>query len=289
MTSSEPQTPSQWGMMLARAWGPRFPVNVEQIALEYSKRFDDPIRAVREADVGGRFEGALFPLEKRGGWAILYNPAIRSAGRINFTQAHEMGHYLCHRARSATGFECSEHRVMGFDRNEVQRAIEREADTFATYLLMPLDDFRKQVADQPISMDLLAHCAARYGVSLTAAALRWIEFTPRRAALVWADNGRVLWARRSTSAKKQGVYFPLGMDLPSQSVAASRTATADPKGEGVYVPAGVWQRREGVREFTLFADHYEATISLLLIDERESWARDEEPIEDTYDRFTRDR
>tara|TARA_R100000655_G_scaffold50744_2_gene88371 strand:- start:90 stop:422 length:333 start_codon:yes stop_codon:yes gene_type:complete len=65
-------------------WGPRFPVDVRQIALEYSKRFSDPVLDIIEAPVPS-FEGALAPLKKRGGWAILYNPGIRSAGRINYT------------------------------------------------------------------------------------------------------------------------------------------------------------------------------------------------------------
>jgi hypothetical protein len=289
--TSDPTTPTAWGIRLSKLWGPRFPVDVRQIALQYSaQRFDDPIHAIKEADVGGRFEGALFPLNKRNGWAILYNPKIASAGRINFTLGHELGHYLCHRLQNAGGFECSEQGVLGFDRDEARRNLEREADVFASYLLMPIDDFRDQVRDQPLTMELMAHCANRYGVSLTAACVKWIEFTPMRAALVWADNGRVLWGRRSGAAKKQGVYFPLGMELPVGSLAARGPSIGDPDRAGVKLPAGVWQRREAVTEFTIFSDRYEATISLLLIDERDfSGWHQEEDVEDTFDRFTRNR
>lgn len=44
--------------------------------------------------------------------------------------------------------------------------------------------FRRQVDGQPISFDLLGHCADRYGVSLMATALRWTEISPKRAVLV---------------------------------------------------------------------------------------------------------
>lgn len=287
--TNDPTTPTGWGIRLSQLWGPRFPVDVRQIALEYSRqRYRDPVHAIKEADVGGQFEGALFPLTKRNGWAILYNPRIQSKGRINFTLGHELGHYLCHRQANAEGFQCSEQRVLGYDRNEAKRVIEREADTFASFLLMPLDDFRKQVDGQAMSIDLVAGCADRYDVSLTAAALKWVDFTPLCAAVVYADNGHILWARRSSLAKKQGVFFPFGTPLPVASVAASGSPSTDPAGRGVRLPAGVWQRQEGVTEFTIFADRYEATISLLIIDRRD-FARwdEEEPVEDTFDRFNR--
>lgn len=54
--------------------------------------------------------------------------------------------------------------------------IEGQADLFASYLLMPLDDYRKQVTGT-VDLDLLGHCADRYGVSLTAAILKWLQYT----------------------------------------------------------------------------------------------------------------
>ena len=53
-------------------------------------------------------------------------------------------------------------------------------------------DFRKQVDGQPVSFDLLGHCAERYGVSLTAAALRWTEIAEKRAVLVASRDDQAL-------------------------------------------------------------------------------------------------
>ena len=106
----DPTSPIAWANFLVRAWGPRFPINVRTIALDYSKRFADPIAKIAEAEIDS-FEGALYPLKKSGRWAILYNPTITSPGRINFTLGHELGHYLNHRDRArATGFQCSQPR-----------------------------------------------------------------------------------------------------------------------------------------------------------------------------------
>ncbi len=95
------------------------------------------------------FEGALGPLPKLGGWAILYNPAIRSLGRINYTLGHEFGHYLCHRHLKPTGFQCGESDVLGATLQQ-----EREADRFASYLLMPLDDFRAQIGNEKMTLEV---------------------------------------------------------------------------------------------------------------------------------------
>ena len=87
----------------------RFPVDVESLAIGYSKqRFpNDPICRVIGDSLEG-FEGALFKSNKTGkGWGIFYNTSIKSPGRIRFTLAHEFGHYLVHRLKHPNGFHCS--------------------------------------------------------------------------------------------------------------------------------------------------------------------------------------
>lgn len=277
---TEPNTPRAWANMLVRAWGMRFPVDVRQIAYEYSRRFNDPVLKIVEADVS-TFEGALSPLRTKGGWAILYNPSISSPGRINYTLGHEWGHYLCHRASAPWGFECGATDVLGGTRD-----MEREADLFASYLLMPLDDFRAQVGDQRMSLDLLRHCADRYGVSLTAAALKWIESTRHCAAVVVATNGYVNWFRRSAAAERAGLFFPPGMELPAASAAAM--GDVEIAADGADLPPGVWANRPA-REVAIFADKYEMTISLLVFEDLGVMPLDwiEEEVEDAFDRFVR--
>jgi hypothetical protein len=60
---------------------PRFPVRIADLALEISRsRFpDSPIIAVEGRSLGD-FEGALYPMPDRKGWAILYNKDL-SPGR----------------------------------------------------------------------------------------------------------------------------------------------------------------------------------------------------------------
>ena len=269
--------------MLSQMWGPRFPVCVKQIALEYTKRFPDPIRDVAKANLPS-FEGALFPLEKKGGWAILYNPTIRSDGRINYTQAHELGHFFAHRAGSPAGFECGQRDILGDAARAEHRIREREADEFASFLLMPLDDFRRQVADTPMTIDLLKHLADRYGVSFTAAALKWLESTELCSVVVVATNGFINWCSRSEAAKKAGIFYTSGTELPAASIAALGAEAA--RNEGTTLAAGTWSN-DPVREIAIFADHYEMTISLLIFEHHpvqvDDWV--DEAVDDLFDRF----
>ncbi len=283
----EPSTPCAWANLLSTAWGPRFPVDVRLIALEYSKRFADPIHTIAAADVS-RFEGALYPLRKKGAWAILYNPNIASTGRTNFTLGHEFGHYLVHRSRSPDGFECGQSNLLGTSRHGQRRQIEQEADRFASYLLMPLDDFRQQIGTNPMSLDLLRHCVDRYDVSYTAAALKWLESTSSCAAVVVATNGFVLWCYRSKAARRARIYFESGMELPAESVASGGCSPITAS-LGASLPPGVWSADRSVRELTISADRYEMTISLLVFEGddamRGEWM--DEEVEDTYDRLVR--
>ena len=187
----------------------RYPVRVADVAREYSHQVfpDDPIEIVKGAELPG-FEGGLFPAPKSKGkgWAILYNNAVESPGRINFTLGHEFGHYLAHRRKFPEGIQCDPRALMSWDSEYAQ--VEAEANAFAAGLLMPLHDFRRQIASeaQP-SLDDIGSCASRYDVSLLAATLRWLEYTTRRAVLVVSRDGFVKWARSSKAALRTGAFF----------------------------------------------------------------------------------
>ncbi len=271
----------------------RFPVKVDELALEYSRQCcaDSPIDRIQGEDLDG-FDGLLKANKSRSKWLVLYNSATASEGRKRFTIAHEFGHYILHRHQQDL-FECGDGDIETGDNNE--RDIETEADLFASTLLMPLDDFRRQVDGQSISFDLLSHCADRYGVSLTAAALRWTEIAPHRAVLVASRDDHMLWAKSNKAALKSGAYFATRkntIELPHDALAHSYNAItmADSRAGR----ARSWFAREPasmpITEMTRIAGQYDYTLTLLVLPEAERLGAhhdDEEPEEDTYDRFIR--
>ncbi len=270
----------------------RFPVKVDEVALEYSRQCfaDSPVDMVYGEDLDG-FDGLLKANKARSKWLILYNSATPSEGRKRFTIAHEFGHYILHRHQQNL-FECGDDDIeTGGNNNE--RDIETEADLFASTLLMPLDDFRRQVDGQPISFDLLGHCADRYGVSLTAAALRWTEIAEKRAVLVASRDDHLLWSKSNHAAFKSGAYFATRkntIELPRGALAHSYNASN--MADNRTGRAQSWFAREpanmSITEMTRVAGQYDFTLTLLLLPEAE-WqgARhdDEESEEDTFDRF----
>jgi hypothetical protein len=106
-----------------------FPIDVIGLAGEYTaQRFPgDAITMVRGADLPG-FDGALYraPVGQVG-WGIIYNKAVASPGRVNFTLAHEFGHYLLHRAEYPNGIRCGEQDVCGGIRSTVRSSTRRTA------------------------------------------------------------------------------------------------------------------------------------------------------------------
>ena len=263
-----------------------FPVRVADLALEISrKRFpDSPIVAVEGGSLGD-FEGALYPMPDRKGWAILYNKDV-SPGRKHFTIAHEFGHYLMHRPFFPEGIQCSEESVTFRDGPE----FEAEADKFAAYLLMPFDDFRRQLpVDTVPSLDDLGAVAERYGVSLIACILRWLEYTSRRSMLVVARDGFALYANSSKPAYKSGLFIRTRKappyEIPSNSLVGRRDLAYIGR-EGVDHPAGVWFD-EPCTEIALHSDKYDQSIALLHFSKSAPrFSIYEEPEQDAFDRFS---
>ncbi len=267
----------------------RFPVKIKQFAIDYSKQLfpDDPIINVLGGSLPG-FEGGLFKAEDgKKGWGIIYNEDIRSTGRINFTLAHEFGHYLLHRLIYPDGFQCGDEDMASWGSEYGQ--LESQANDFAATLLMPLDDFRHQISarSQP-DIDAFGNCADRYQVSLIAAILRWLQYTERRSVLVVSRDEFILWARSSKSALKSDAFFRTAntapVSIPTASLAAQRNLIDGSKGVAD-LDRRVWFQ-EPCREEVLFSDHYDFTISILHLDDSVSrFSMDEEGEEDTYDRM----
>src|SRR4051812_28349149 len=114
--------PERWAFeitkLLNHVFGPEhFPIKVIEVAREYSaQRFPGDAITLAAGDNLPGFDGALYRAPAgKAGWGIVYNNALTSPGRINFTLAHEFGHYLLHRTSLPQGIECSAQAVARWD------------------------------------------------------------------------------------------------------------------------------------------------------------------------------
>lgn len=299
---SLPTTPQGWAIRLTQIMSlhqaahglPRFPIDVAALAQDFSRQVfpDAPITIVKGLQLSKGVEGMLMPNPHRTGeWGIVYNETIRSPGRRNFTLAHELGHYLLHRHANPGGLQCSNRNMA--DWNADRNRIEAEANTFASYLLMPLDDFRARISGRIVDIDVMTELADRYAVSLTAAILKWMTITNKRAMIVVGKEGFIDWAWSSEPLLRSRIYYAARQSvipLPPASLAAQEV-DGDTGRHGHVHPAGVWLGSEPVREMTVFSPSNEMTISLLLYPDRapSRWEMadlEEEQTLDTFDKFT---
>ena len=258
--------------------GDRFPINVDQLALGCAELFqwNDPITKIEEANIPN-FEGMLASNDNRSKWMIAYNSKLSSPGRIKFTKAHELGHYILHR-KQRQEFICSREDMLDWNSNN---DIEAEADKFASYLLMPLDDFRQQINGQ-ITLDMFSNCADRYEVSLTAAILKWLSYTEEKAVLVMSNDGFINWASSSDPAFRAGAYFKTRnntIPIPESSLTANENVSISLDGEKI--AAKRWFKYADsdseATEMKLFSEQYDSTLTLILLPKyTDFWPPEEE-------------
>lgn len=300
-----PTTPIGWAIHISKMLnafnaihgGERFSLDIRNLSIEYSKAVfpEEPITLVEGDNFSGNFEGALVPNPHRQGeWGILYNKAIPSKGRKNFTLAHELGHYFLHRKKTAKSFYCDPRKML--DWNSEYGQIESEANQFASYLLMPLDDFRQQTKTfkRPSIQDF-EQIKNRYTVSLTAVILKWLEITSVRAMIVVSKDGFIDWARSSESALKAGIYLKSKQQIypvPTRSVTSGHYGVQ--KSEvGRQIPKGIWRKNETVFESAIFAEYHELVITLIVFNDDTNEVAflpneyREPTLFDSYDQFLR--
>jgi len=256
---------THWLDALEATGAQRFPVNVEDLALHVGRelKWADQIFKVEAANIES-FEGGLFHIKDQG-WALLYNERLRSPGRVRFTQAHELGHYLLHRLAQEV-FQCSQSDMVHWGSD--QREMESQADEFASNLLMPMKQFRACTTGSVIDFDMLSEASTKFGVSLTAAALKWIRSTDQSAVLVLARDGFMDWSISSDKARANGAFFRTKgrvVALPAGSIAADDSVASCRAGESVsldtWFPHG--HPDAVAREMKLVCENYGYALSLL--------------------------
>lgn len=118
-----------------------------------------------------------------------------SLERRRFSIAHEIGHWEQHRGQS---FSCRiEERAL----DKAAKSKEREADDYASSLMMPTNLFREAITSQKggISLALISDLGAIFKASFPAAAIRYVELSGEPVVLIFNGVGspRRKWSSRS--------------------------------------------------------------------------------------------
>ena len=116
-------------------------------------------------------------------FGIQYAQHIPNDRFIRFTVAHELGHYFLpghadFLFASGDGVHRSRSGFISGDRYE------RQADYFASALLMPEPQFRKEVNGAGSGFQAIERLAKLFQTSITATAIRYIQFTDDAVAVI---------------------------------------------------------------------------------------------------------
>lgn len=116
-----------------------------------------------------------------------------------FTLAHELGHYFIdhHRMAMISGkMKAHWHVYNPFGDNEAWQ-IEREADSFAAGLLMPLNYLKEDLRGKKFGGELIYQLAQKYNVSFSAMSIRLMKMDYQSLMLVYAEDGMMKWQLHS--------------------------------------------------------------------------------------------
>lgn len=111
-----------------------------------------------------------------------------ASAKWRFVIAHELGHFLRHPEDDS--FEAC---TRGDLSNYSLGGREAEANDFASELLMPESLFGPCCDRNRPTLRDVAELSERFTTSLTATALRFVQFTPEPCAVVHSTNGVVDW------------------------------------------------------------------------------------------------
>jgi hypothetical protein len=129
-----------------------------------------------------------------------------------FAIAHELGHFELHKAESYLGLCTGDQLIADYETG----GTEAEANTFAAEFLMPSQLFQPRTQARDVSWDIPGRLATEFNVTLTAAALRFVELSDERVALICSIDGKVKWTRRNRTF---GSLLEKGQKLDSYSLA----------------------------------------------------------------------
>ena len=232
----------------------------------------DNVEGGAEVDIPGLVKGEL-GYKKDGTKPILFGKNL--SGKIK---------PILHRQRQAE-FQCGQGAMLDYY-GEASRQMEKEANVFASYLLMPATDFRQQIDGQTVTLELLGEVADRYQTSFTATALKWLEITEEAAMLVVARDEFVCWSYPSKLARSRRAWLAPGTPVSESALDRLKSAANRAGNTWCRVPAGVWHPSMEAEECVIVSDQFELTIFLLRYPEARVVMHEEETETDAFDVMT---
>ena len=206
---------------VARTYRLQFPVDVGRIAAEEGI-------ALAPGDYPASFHGRL-EYHPDDGIFILFHPNPRPGlpeGRIRFSICHEFGHYFLEEHRELILAGQVHNSVEAF--KPAKHRIEREADRFASALLIPQDAFyRFRGFRSELPLAALLDLAERANASVQASLFRYTQLADEACVAVVSKGGKILRAFSSDLADERG-FGRLGLEAVPDDCTALKCLRSEP-------------------------------------------------------------
>jgi Zn-dependent peptidase ImmA (M78 family) len=200
-----------------------------------------------------------YTLTKRDGSSAIVVNELERRERQRFSTCHEVGHIVLglksdHRETPAWSYSKR-------DENEIA------CDIFAAELLMPFEDFMRDVDGEEPSFELVERLRAKYVVSFSACASRVAAVTPYPCAFVTMSSSVIRHASRSVALRQLNAWIVPKSPIPPGSVARRLVDEQEFSGEDAAVSQDVWfqdwPKGYDLMELAKHYPSYDETFSLL--------------------------
>lgn len=184
---------------------------------------DYPFLRVIGHNLGNRCDGRLEYHPHKSCFLLLFNskyddglPEGKHHPRTRFSVAHELGHFFLdhHRAYLLGGGPAHESKAEYAASDEV--LVEREADAFASALLLPRHLVDREIQKE-LTRSVVEGIAQRHKVSRMATIRRCVELSHYPCAVVCIRDGMIVWRRHSDSLIDLGCWPSAWRDVRSGS------------------------------------------------------------------------
>lgn len=201
---------------------------------------------------------------------ITVSITTNNARRERFSIAHELGHLELHRNERI--FPCDIESINDWASRASDISLEQEANEFAASLLLPEKLFSPLCLDSDPSMDAVQSLAEQFDVSLTATAIRYVQFCYDPVAVIFTQRRLIKWFRRNKAFADYDFFVNVNSMVEDSSLAA-RFFNREPLPESAQlVKASSWMIPGGfedihIHEQCIAMPQYDAVLSLLWVEE----------------------
>lgn len=200
------------------------------------------------------------------GGVIRVRTGNTTEGRRRFTIAHEIGHFELHRDKQSSRCTAADlHSWAGPGRVE-----EYQANVFAAELLMPERLFAFHCRGVRPCLDHVDYLSGLFRTSLTATAIRFVEFCREECAVVFSKNGRICWSYPGLEFRFK--YLPHS-DLDQYTLAYDHFHKGSGERTQQSIDASAWFPQIKFRQNAMLKEQswklgdYSAVLTLLWIDQ----------------------